>query len=176
MVDTTDFVVAHCPTNVYSVGTPHEIVEARRQRKPVLFVSPPTHFPALTALRHHLAADKRGLKLLEDLEREVPIRENPDGTPSLWYMPLVGGEGFFDGFGFEPYRTRFGWPVTDLDRREQVKEPKRPLLVFLEALSHKLPRKWDNRLKRYVRNDDWLLWDQPQQPERGAIVSWKRTR
>src|SRR5262245_31789630 len=24
MVDTSDFIVAYCPTNVYSVGTPHE--------------------------------------------------------------------------------------------------------------------------------------------------------
>jgi hypothetical protein len=22
-----------------------------------------------------------------------------------------------------------------------------------------LPQKWDDRLKKYVRNDDWLLWD-----------------
>src|SRR5262249_56072378 len=54
MVDTSDFVVAHCPTNVYSVGTPHEIILARQQRKPVLFVSPPVAFPALDELRPHL--------------------------------------------------------------------------------------------------------------------------
>ena len=41
MVDVSDFIVAYCPTNVYSVGTPHEIVVARQQHKPVLFVSPP---------------------------------------------------------------------------------------------------------------------------------------
>ena len=40
MVDVSDFVVAYCPTNIYSVGTPHEIVVARQQHKPVLFVSP----------------------------------------------------------------------------------------------------------------------------------------
>lgn len=40
IVDTTDFVVAYVPTNIYSVGTVHEIVLARSQRKPVLFVSP----------------------------------------------------------------------------------------------------------------------------------------
>jgi hypothetical protein len=47
MVDTTDFTIAYCPTNVYSVGTVHEIVMARLQYKPVLFVSPPIAFPAL---------------------------------------------------------------------------------------------------------------------------------
>ena len=176
MVDTSDFVIAYCPTNVYSVGTPHEIVTARQQRKPVLFVSPPVHFPALAALKEHLKANKAGTQLLADLEREVPIKDNPNAIPSLWYMPLVGGEGFFDGFGFEPYRRRFHWPQTDLDRRERTRAPKRPLLPFLESVSHRLPRKWDNRLKRYVRNDDWLLWDQPEQPAHGAIVSWKRER
>lgn len=29
MVDTADFLVAYCPTNIYSVGTPHEIALAR---------------------------------------------------------------------------------------------------------------------------------------------------
>ena len=69
MVDTSDFVIAFCPTNVYSVGTPHEIVVARQQRKPVLFVSPPVHFPALDALRDHLAGDRTGLRFLDELER-----------------------------------------------------------------------------------------------------------
>src|SRR5262245_37632909 len=54
MVDTSDFVVAYCPTNVYSVGTPHEIVLARQQRKPVLFISPRVNLPALVELRRHL--------------------------------------------------------------------------------------------------------------------------
>src|SRR5262249_24362508 len=58
MVDTSDFVVAYCPTNIYSVGTPHEIILARQQRKPVLFVSPPVHFPALAKLEDHLTARK----------------------------------------------------------------------------------------------------------------------
>src|SRR6478672_10390515 len=54
MVDTSDFIIAYCPTNVYSVGTPHEIIMARQQRKPVLLVSPPVRFPALDELRRHL--------------------------------------------------------------------------------------------------------------------------
>jgi hypothetical protein len=176
MVDTSDFVIAYCPTNVYSVGTPHEIVTARLQRKPVLFVSPPVSFPAFTALKEHLKADKEGMRLLEDLESEVPIKSNAEAIPSLWYMPLVGGEGFFDGFGFELYQRQFHWKKTDLDRREDGRKCKRPLLPFLESVSQRLPRKWDNRLKNYVRNDDWLLWDQPEQPARGAIVTWRRER
>jgi hypothetical protein len=159
MVDTSDFVVAFCPTNIYSVGTPHEIALCRQQRKSVLFVSPPVEFPALDRLRAHLAGDATGTKLLGQLEQDVPIKPNPAGIPSLWYMPLVGGESFFDGFGFGPYRKRFAWSVSPLDRRENTYRPKRALLPFLESLATKLPCKWDNRRKTYVRNDDWLLWD-----------------
>ncbi|MBI5368963.1 MAG: hypothetical protein HZA54_18145 [Planctomycetes bacterium] len=174
MVDTCDFVIAYCPTSVYSVGTVHEIALCRQQRKPVLLVSPPIRFPALEVLREHVAGDARAVQLLEQLEREVPIKPNPAGIPSLWYMPLVGGEGFFDGFGFNlpPYRAEFRGRKTDLDERERLAPPRRPLLPFLERLEHVLPRKWDNRRNRYVRNDDWLLWDlrgldQPSAPARG---------
>src|SRR5262249_19701283 len=109
MVDTSDFVIAYCPTNVYSVGTPHEIILCRQQRKPVLFVRPPVTFPAHDELRRHLEgrADRAGLALLKRLEEEVPIKPNPGGVPSQWYMPLIGGEHFFDGFGFHLYQDRF---------------------------------------------------------------------
>ena len=161
MVDTADFLVAHCPTNVYSVGTVHEIALARQERKPVLFVSPPIEFPTYDKLAKHLANDAVGKKLLKQLENELPIKPNPKGIPSLWYMPLVGGESFFDGFGFNgsKYRKKLGWKTTPLDELEQRRPPKRPLLPALEALNQRLPQKWDNRLKKYVPNDDWLLWD-----------------
>jgi len=156
MVDKSDFVVAYCPTNVYSVGTVHEIVVAREQHKPVLFVSPQVTFPTVDELERHLAGDRTATTLLKRLESEVPIKPNPDGLPSLWYMPLVGTESFFDGFGFEPYRKRFRWrpAASDEDERGLVS----PLLPFLEQLNKRVPPKWDNRLGRYVRNDDWLLW------------------
>jgi hypothetical protein len=162
MVDTSDFTIAYCPTNIYSVGTPHEIALCRQQRKPVLFVSPPVEFPALDDLRRHLAArqDRQALELLGELEDQVPIKPNPKGIPSLWYMPLVGGEGFFDGFGFDDYRRGFRWRDDGpLDAREKRRAPQRPLLAFLDRLAHELPQKWDARRNAYVRNDDWLLWD-----------------
>jgi hypothetical protein len=161
MVDTSDFLISYCPTNIYSVGTPHEIILARQQRKPVLLVSPAVDFPVLYRLREHLKAadDAKGLKLLEDLETEVPIKPNPLGIPSLWYMPLVAGENFFDSFGFRAYRNRFGWPTIPLDASEDHRPQRRPLLPFLEKLSRKLPRKWDRRLHDFVADDDWLLWD-----------------
>jgi hypothetical protein len=161
MVDTADFLVAYCPTNIYSVGTVHEIALARLERKPVLFVSPPIEFPTYDELKDHLANDRRGTKLLEKLASELPIKPNPKGIPSLWYMPLVGGENFFDGFGFNgsKYRKKLGWTETQLDELEKKRPPKRPLLPALEQLNQRLPKKWDNGRKEYVRNDDWLLWD-----------------
>ena len=114
MVDTSDFTISYCPTNIYSVGTPHEIVMATLQHKPVLFVSPPVTFPVLHELREHLQGDPKGRVLLAKLEREVPVRENPNGNPSLWYLPLIGGENFFDGFGFAAYRKRCGWTNSHL--------------------------------------------------------------
>ena len=159
MVDTSDFTISYCPTNIYSVGTVHEIVTCRNQRKPVLFVSPQVRFPVLDQLREHLKNDAGALELLEQLANAVPVRENPLGIPSSWYMPLIGGEGFFDGFGFKAYRKRFGWRRIPLDDREDSQELKRPLLPFLERANKNLPKKWDNKFKRFVPDDDWLLWE-----------------
>ena len=159
MVDTSDFTIAYCPTNIYSVGTPHEIAMARLERKPVLFVSPPVTFPALEDLQAHLAGDPEGLRLLEALEGQAPIKPNPRGIPSLWYMPLVGGENFFDGFGFAPYMKQFGWKRGELDEREDKFPPKRPLLPYLEKLNYKIPLRYDLEQDKYVENDDWLVFD-----------------
>jgi hypothetical protein len=172
MVDTSDFVIAYVPTNVYSVGTPHEIILSRQQRKPVLFVSPPVVFPALDDLRQHLKSkkDAKGEKLLVALEAEVPIKPNPTGAPSLWYMPLIGGEHFFDGFGFSEYRNYFRWPLGDLDEREKRFPPKKPLLPFLHELNSELPKKWNRALRRWGPNDDWLLWQLDNGTNKGAQV------
>ena len=69
-------------------------------------------------------------KLLSQVEQQVPIKSNADGSPSQWYMPLVGGEHFFDGFGFYLYQDKFKWPVTPLDQSEQTRGLKK-LLPFL---------------------------------------------
>ena len=170
MVDTSDFTIAYVPTNIYSVGTVHEIALSRQQLKPVLFVSPPVTFPALDQLRAHLQGDAAGLALLDSLADEVPIKANPRGIPSLWYMPLIGGDGFFDGFGFAQYRERFGWEPTALDERERLHPPKNPHLPFLEKLVHKIPSRWNNKLKSYETNDDWLLWELESSDPHGEVV------
>jgi hypothetical protein len=109
--------------------------------------------------------------LLRRLECEIPIKENPRGIPSLWYIPLVGGENFFDGFGFARYRKRFGWKEElAIDRHERRFPPKRPVLPFVEKLNRRLPKKWDARLNRFVDDDDWLLWDFSQKKIRGKHV------
>jgi hypothetical protein len=161
MVDTSDFTIAYVPTNIYSVGTVHEIVMSRMQKKPVLFVSPPVSFAAFDRLRSHLEKrrDTEGLELLERLASEVPIKPNPRGIPSLWYMPLIGPGNFFDGFGFADYKDRFNWPEIPMDAREKEQAPKHPLLPFLEKLTREVPKRWNNRLREYVPDDDWLLWE-----------------
>src|SRR5258705_3832353 len=151
MVDTSDFTISYCPTNIYSVGTPHEIIMATLQHKPVLFVSPPIVFPALQKLRKHLESDPVGSELLQRLQMEIPIKENPRGIPSLCYITLFGGENFFNGFGFARYRKRFGWrDDISIDEHEKRFPPRRPLLPFVEKLNKQLPKKWDGKLNRFV--------------------------
>lgn len=159
MVDTSDFTIAYCPTNIYSVGTVHEIVMARLQHKPVLFVSPPVQISALDKLRKHLKNNKSGLDLLKELEDEVPVKHNPNGIPSLWYMPLLGGHSFFDGFGFGKFSKEFNWKRGQIEIREEKFPPKRPLLPLLIELNRKIPHKYDIEKNKYVLDDDWLLWD-----------------
>jgi hypothetical protein len=78
----------------------------------------------------------------------------------LWYIPLVGGENFFDGFGFARYRKKLGWKDDiALDEHERRHKPRRPLLPFLEKLNHELPKRWDRKLHKFVPDDDWLLWE-----------------
>ncbi len=158
MVDISDFVIAYCPTNIYSVGTPHEIVVATTQHKPVLFVSPPVEFHALKRLRAKAAADPELSQMLDQLTREVPIHENPEGRPSLWYVPIVGSENFFDGFGFHLYRERFGWEIDHHIEKETARPPRRPLLPFLEQLADgHYPQRWDHREQTFKNDRDWLI-------------------
>lgn len=94
MTDVSDFVIAFVPTNIYSVGTVHEVIVARLQRKPVLMISPPIKydfFPELAALPDNV---KSALKF-------YGLKENPSGIPSQWYGNIVGGQNLFDGFGWE---------------------------------------------------------------------------
>ncbi|MBE0636506.1 hypothetical protein IH601_10965 [Candidatus Bipolaricaulota bacterium] len=160
MVDTSDFLIAYCPTNIYSVGTVHEIVMARLQNKPVLFVSPPVSFPSLDRLEAHLesASDGEGQRLLTALANEAPLRPNPSGIPSMWYMALLDGHYFFDGFGFAAYAERFGWEPNALDEREEAFPPKRPLLPYLEKLNRSIPKRYDPEQDAYVENADWLIF------------------
>jgi hypothetical protein len=171
MVDTSEFIIAYCPTSIYSVGTPHEIINARNQRKPVLFVSPPVVFSGLQELKGHLKKDKKGLKLLDNFMSSSSLKENPKGVPSFWYTTLVGGERFFDGFGFKKYMKDFGWKRILIDEHEERFPPVNPLLPFLEKVNNKLPRKWNNRIKKFVTDDDWLIWDLQPKKTGGAALS-----
>jgi hypothetical protein len=161
MTDTADFLVAFCPTNIYSVGTVHEIAMARLQHKPVLFVSPAVEFPAYDDLKAHLEeqGDARGAELLAELAVQAPLRPNAEGLPSMWYMALIDGHYFFDGFGFAPYAEEFGWPRSALDEHEERFPPKRPLLPYLEQLNKGIPKRYDLERDAYVENPEWLIFD-----------------
>lgn len=166
MVDISDFVIAYVPTNIYSVGTVHEIVTARQQHKPVLFVSPPVSFPSLEELKATCKGNPAAEAAIENLEIELPVKPNPEGIPSLWYMPLIGSESFFDGFGFcrPEYHESFpSWKKkTPLDRREEKSRPKDPLLPFLSSLASGkvVPRRWNSAKSGYESDDDWLLLEE----------------
>jgi hypothetical protein len=165
MVDTADFLVAYCPTTTYSVGTVHEIAMARLQRKPVLLVTPRVVLPELEQLREHLKSDVRGRALLSGLERKLPLKANPDAIPSLWYMPLLGGHNFFDGFGFDALRNKFAWQVGPLDYAEKNSPPLRPLLPFLLSLeAGQKPQKFSLGMQTTLDDDDWLIWDIRRKP------------
>lgn len=166
MVDVSDFVIAYVPTNVYSVGTVHEIVMARQQHKPVLFVSPPVEFPTLKKLEAAISGNREAERLVKALYSELPIKENPRAIPSLWYMPLIGSESFFDGFGFGLSRHFRRFPTwkeqTPLNKREAADPPSRPLIPFLEDLAggKAAPRRWNHGKQAYEANDEWLLLEQ----------------
>lgn len=167
MVDLCDFVVAYCPTNVYSVGTVHEIVLARQQQKPVLLVSPPVPHKAWQRLEDATSSDPVLRRLVAEAAQELPVRANPRGIPSLWYMSLIGSESFFDGFGFKDksVHRHFGhWAKdeTPLDHRELANVPTRPLLPWLKNLAagRTVPNRWSHERQEHCPDDDWLLLEQ----------------
>jgi hypothetical protein len=163
MTDLSDFVIAYCPTNVYSVGTVHEIATARLQHKPVLLVTPRIEAPPRwDELRNHLGSrkDAAALQMVDALQAASTDRPNPNGIPSLWYMAMLGNEDyFFDGFGFEPYREQMGWAYyAPLDEREKKYPPQRPLLPYLASLDHAIPTRLDNRTGNPEENPEWLIF------------------
>jgi hypothetical protein len=161
-VDICDFLIAYCPTNIYSVGTVNEIVRARQQHKPVLFVSPPVLFPAFEELAKHLEErrDDQGLALLSQLKTEAALKPNPSGVPSPWYLGLLHEDYLFDGFGFSSYpdlAKQLKSKRTLLDEIEAAQPPKRSLLPYLEKLNQEIPKRYDLAHKEFVDNSDWLI-------------------
>jgi len=163
MTDLADFLIAYCPTNIYSVGTVHEIATARLQHKPVLLVTPRLDLSAVDELKDYLDSleDKgRGRELFDKLAQETPLRPNPHGNPSLWYMAMLQSEDyFFDGFGFADYRNVMGWEYYEpLDGREKRSPPRRPLLRYLANLNHEIPKRYEAIQGKPVENPDWLIF------------------
>jgi hypothetical protein len=79
--------------------------------------------------------------------------------PSMWYMALIDGHYFFDGFGFKPYMDEFGWKPGALDAHEEEFPPKRPLLPYLQQANRQLPKRYDLEQDAYVENPEWLIFN-----------------
>jgi hypothetical protein len=161
-VDICDFLIAYCPTNVYSVGTVNEIIRARSQNKPVLLVSPSIEYPAMDKLIEHLKqnGDAEGLTLLDQLKNQAYLKSNSSGTPSPWYLGVLPEDYFFDGFGFNLYpqlQKENNWIKTQLDEVEEKHMPLSPLLPYLEKLNKEIPKRYDRVHKDYIENSDWLI-------------------
>ena len=95
---------------------------------------------------------------------------------AFWYMPLVGGEQFFDGFGSITTASGCGSTEISLDKNEEEHPPQKPLLPFLEKLNRELPLKWDRATGKFVRNDDWLLWDLRKHDAGASVADAKRAK
>jgi hypothetical protein len=132
MVDTSDFSISYFPTNIYSVGTPHEIIMATLQHKPVLFVSPPIVFGVA---RFGPLQTTRRARLLQRLEAEFNPKTH--GIPSLWASRWLA-ENFFDGFGLPPTQALWLAEEMAIDRQKRF-PPKRPAAVHRET-ERRLPR------------------------------------
>jgi hypothetical protein len=163
MTDLADFLIAYCPTNIYSVGTVHEIATARLQHKPVLLVTPRLASSApLKALKARLRhkRDNAGLKLLKELSAATSDKPNRKAIPSLWYMAMLECEDyFFDGFGFAEFAEEMDWPYYEpLDEREKRSPPLRPLLPYLKKLNTGIPKSYDVDAKRKIENPEWLIF------------------
>ncbi|TXT64057.1 MAG: hypothetical protein BAJALOKI1v1_620008 [Promethearchaeota archaeon] len=128
MVDLSDFLITFVPTNIYSVGTVHEVVTARLQLKPVLMISPPIKYEFFPEIHCLPEETKKILKF-------YGLKQNPKGIPSQWYGNIVGGHYLFDGFGFE-----------DL----QFKSP-----TFYQDLIHKII---ENNKPQETNKEDYTLW------------------
>lgn len=173
MTDLADFLIAYCPTNIYSVGTVHEIATARLQHKPVLLVTPRLPLTSVSELKEYL--DKlddngTGRQLFDNLTQEMPLRPNPEGNPSLWYMAMLQSEDyFFDGFGFDEFRNLMGWEYYEpLDGREKVMPPQRPLLRYLAHLNSKIPKQFCAEGGKLVENPDWLIFVEENAESKGT--------
>ncbi len=151
MTDISDFVIAFVPTNIYSVGTVHEIVMARAQHKPVMMISPPVKydfFPEIAALSPEA---KSHLKF-------YGLKENPQGIPSQWYGNIVGGNNMFDGFGWEniPFKDTNFYPS---------------LLANVIASSKPADEKSDLYLQ-WLKVKEWIEDHKPLQQLTGGVLDY----
>ena len=59
MVDTSDFTISYCPTNIYSVGTPHEIYRRPARKSVAEFIGDTNFIPGRLVAMTRLSWDMR---------------------------------------------------------------------------------------------------------------------
>lgn len=145
MVDVADFLISFVPTNIYSVGTAHEIVVARRQHKPVLLISPPVKYDFFPELATLSEKQKKALK-------NYGLKENPRGIPSQWYGNIVGGYNFFDGFGWEnlDFKSKDFYNIL-FENILELSKPDEEALMREEG---------DKKMKKKILDEKWNHWHQ----------------
>ena len=191
MVDVADSILAFVPTNIYSVGTVHEIVLGRNQFKPVLLVSPPISYDYFPELKDLSEEAKQALKY-------YGLRENPHGIPSQWYGNIVGGNNIYDGFGWEGielkspdfYKSLFARVIelsepVDKDSKEYAiwkdvkgwmanSEPLKSLnggiLDYMNYADEKEKRMLEDALESPAEKERKYFWyNRPYEPKRPAL-------
>lgn len=149
MVDLADFVISFVPTNIYSVGTVHEIITARLQLKPVLMISPPVKYDFFPEIAQLSEKTKNILKY-------YGLKENPHGIPSQWYGNIVGGHYMFDGFG---------WESLEIKSEDFYQE------LMVSVLDNAKPsQKGTDKFRRWEKVREWVLNSKELQALSGGVL------
>jgi len=149
MVDLADFIMTFVPTNIYSVGTVHEIVIARLQLKPVMMISPPIKYDFFPEIARLSEETKNVLKF-------YGLKENPHGIPSQWYGNIVGGHYMFDGFG---------WEALEFKSEEFYQQ------LLVEVIQNAQPdQKFKEKYKRWENVKGWVENSKALQALTGGVL------
>src|SRR2546430_6713438 len=91
-------------------------------------------------------------------------------------MVRAGKDRFCQGLYIAPAGDVSDQGKSVVNKKDWDHPPQKPLLPFLEKLNRELPLKWDRATKKFVRNDDWLLWDLRKHQAGASVVDAKQPK